>query len=234
MNWQELRTYSYVPYSGDPRVCVVESSSDELHPGVRIENVSYPLTITAIQAALFNCISSGQTPQSIYIDNAPDAQLAFWEKEYDLEVRDKSDLPSLPWHDPQLEIADQTESLKQLATSAVPLHSDFPVSALLTLDDGTCLGGVNIECSDWSMGLCAERVVLSKAFSYGYQSFDNLHIYAPKGEFSSPCGACRQVIVEHMQHHKIHLLHSNGSSSYHFSSHLMPFSFMSTSLQRNK
>jgi homotetrameric cytidine deaminase len=110
-------------------------------------------------------------------------------------------------------------------------ESNFPVAALLETEKGF-FSGVNIECSSWSMGLCAERIAIAKALSFGCQQLKTLHIHTRDGEFSSPCGACRQVLIEHMPKRQIHLYHADHSKSIHFCNDLLPHSFQSSSLKK--
>ena len=117
-----------------------------------------------------------------------------------------------------------------MAKSVIP-NSDFPVSALLYVDDGY-FEGTNIEVNDWTKGLCAERVALAKAITAGYFSFNHLEVHTQKGEFSSPCGACRQVIIEHLPYHTIKLHHADGSLSEHSTVDLLPYNFKTSSLKK--
>ncbi len=114
---------------------------------------------------------------------------------------------------------------------AVVEESNFPVSALVETEEGY-FSGVNIECSSWNLGLCAERVVITKALTYGAKKLENLHIHSRGGEFSSPCGACRQVIMEHMPDKQIYLHHADGTESVHFAVDLLPHSFRSSTLAK--
>ena len=82
-------------------------------------------------------------------------------------------------------------------------YSRFAVGAALRLIDGTLVSGSNQENAASPSGLCAERTTLFYANSrYPDQAVDTLAIAArnERGEFLSdpisPCGACRQVMVE--------------------------------------
>src|SRR5699024_12516589 len=86
--------------------------------------------------------------------------------------------------------------LKSLLDRAKVEESNFPVAAIAETKEGF-VSGVNIECSAWNMGLCAERIAISKALTYTVSNINALHIHTRFGEFSSPCGACRQIIREH-------------------------------------
>ncbi len=232
MNLETLKNHSYTPYSKKPRVCVVQGSKGGLYPGVRIENVSFPLTISAIQAACCICLSEGEIPNILYLQDGDYAQSDYWKKEFDLTIKSVSELTEAKFQNYQIETpSNEITHLKSLLDNAVTTHSDFPVSALL-YSESVCFDGVNIEVSDWSMGLCAERVALAKAITSGIRSFTELAVHTKYGDVSSPCGACRQVIIEHLPLNKIRLHHADHTLSEHFSVDLLPFSFTSKSLKK--
>lgn len=232
MSLDPIHNRAYVPFSKQPSFCIVESANGKLFPGVRVENVSFPLTISAIQAACCNCLSEGEKPVTLYLADKQYDQLEFWKAEFNLKVKSITDgiLGKLT---DQTKKAPENElnRLKELLNQAVTIHSEFPVSALLYTDDGV-FEGVNIEVSDWSMGLCAERVAISKALANGYNSFSSLAVHTRYGEVSSPCGACRQVIVEHLPLLKIRMHHSDNTLTEFFTNDLLPFSFTSNNLQK--
>jgi len=232
MDFSELYDRSYVPYSEAPAVAVVRTTDGQWFPGIRIENISYPLSISASQNALFSCISEGHHPESLHANPTDDPIVDYWKKEFGLNLYDlDTKNPPTTKFEPTTLPADIeiVEHLKQLLDQARVEESNFPVSALVGTGDGF-YAGVNIECSAWNMGLCAERVAIAKAFTYGSTPLQSLHIHTRYGEFSSPCGACRQVISEHLQHKQIYLHHSDESESVHFSEDLLPHSFQSSSL----
>lgn len=233
MDWNSLLKNAYTPYSNNAAACVVESKNGICFAGVRVENISFPLTIPAVQAACCICLSEGEIPARIHVQNTSLPQLEFWVKEFDMDVITHADISRLsvtPLHKhptPENVLGE----LKQLLSHAVTPCSDFPVSALLFVEDGY-YEGVNVEVSDWTKGLCGERVALAKAIAEGYTQFKQIEIHTLKGEISSPCGACRQVILEHMPYNEIKLYHADGSLTEHLSVDLLPFSFKSATLKR--
>lgn len=232
MTWKELNNLAYTPYSNTPKSCIIEGSSGSFYAGVRIENVSFPLTISAIQAACVSCLSEGDSPSVLYIPNSDFVQLNFWKKEFDLTIKitdtpPKVDLVSLLNEG----LPSEKERLEELLSKAITTHSDFPVSAILFTKSGY-FEGVNIEVSDWAFGLCAERVAIAKAISSGDKEFTEIAVHTKLGEVSSPCGACRQVIIEHLPLNIIRMFHADQTLSEHFSVDLLPFSFTSDSLMK--
>ena len=82
-------------------------------------------------------------------------------------------------------------------------YSHFHVGASALLEDGTIVTGTNQENVAYPSGLCAERTTLFYANSqYPDQAVTALAIASrtENGELCqnpiSPCGACRQVMVE--------------------------------------
>jgi cytidine deaminase len=72
--------------------------------------------------------------------------------------------------------------------------SKFYVGAAIETLGGKVFDGCNIEFD--SSGCCAERVALMKAVSAGEKKFKRIAIVAAQTEPSSPCGICRQALVE--------------------------------------
>ncbi|HLR24414.1 MAG TPA: cytidine deaminase [Fodinibius sp.] len=232
MDIKQLYRQSYVPYSKQQEVAIVRSAEGRYFPGKRIENAAYPLSISAAQNALFCCLSEGDNPQKLFVSRLPTPLLSYWKEEFNISITELSeeqnfrpDFADIVLHD----LSSPLDLLVPLLDRACVEESNFPVAALAKTNKGW-VSGVNIECSAWSMGLCAERVAISKALTYTEAEITELHIHARYGEFSSPCGACRQVISEHLPDRKLYLHHANGSQSVHFSNDLLPFSFQSSSL----
>lgn len=62
--------------------------------------------------------------------------------------------------------------------------------------NGNVYTGANIECASYSLTLCAERVVFSKAISEGEKRFRAIAITVSSNDLVFPCGACRQFMYE--------------------------------------
>ncbi len=89
--------------------------------------------------------------------------------------------------------------LKNLNNSYSP-YSNFPVSAIVVMNDGTEYTGVNIENASYGATICAERTAIFKAVSEGRrkEEFKELHVMVGSGKIGMPCFICRQVIDEFM------------------------------------
>lgn len=75
-------------------------------------------------------------------------------------------------------------------------YSNFKVGAALLSADGQIFRGCNIENASYGVTNCAERTALFKAYSEGVTRFEKLVVTADTDGPVSPCGACRQVIIE--------------------------------------
>ena len=79
-------------------------------------------------------------------------------------------------------------------------YSGYQVGAALLSADGEIFGGCNIESASFSPTNCAERTALFKAVSEGKKDFIAIAVVGGKAngelEFCTPCGVCRQALVE--------------------------------------
>ena len=94
----------------------------------------------------------------------------------------------------------ETESLlikKAIAARnlAYAPYSEFNVGAALLLADGeTIITGCNVENASYGLAICAERNAICAAVAQGHKDFTAIVVAA--SPLVSPCGACRQFIVE--------------------------------------
>jgi cytidine deaminase len=93
-------------------------------------------------------------------------------------------------------------------------YSHFHVGAAARLVNGEILKGSNQENASYPVGLCAERVLLSAASAvYPGVPIDTIAISYHSDQSASnhpisPCGICRQTLVEYETHlqHSIRLI----------------------------
>jgi homotetrameric cytidine deaminase len=225
-----LKERVYSPYSDrGSDCCVILGSSGTAYPGVRIENISFPLTITSLHGAISSCLANGDRPVAYVTDSDHLEMETYWVDQLNLDKLDN--VPSsASVYDPLLPLSIDTETeLEKLTHQAVIPHSDFPVAALLKTNAGF-IPGANVELDSWTLGLCAERVALFRAVSHGITEFSDILVAAPKGDFNSPCGACRQVLMEWMPRGRINLHHGDNSHSTHNIKDLLPYAFSSRNL----
>ncbi|KAI1715131.1 cytidine and deoxycytidylate deaminase zinc-binding region domain-containing protein [Ditylenchus destructor] len=75
-------------------------------------------------------------------------------------------------------------------------YSRFPVGAALLTEDGTVFRGANVENVTYGATICAERSAIVSAVSAGHRKFKAISIVSELDEPCTPCGICRQFIVE--------------------------------------
>lgn len=93
---------------------------------------------------------------------------------------------------------------KKNRASAYGKYSDFPVGAVVRLGDGSVFDGCSMENGSFPVGICAERSALTAALVGGAQAGASdtptmiamVVVVGPDGKACSPCGACRQAILE--------------------------------------
>ena len=95
------------------------------------------------------------------------------------------------------------EKANEAAKNAYAPYSNFFVGAALELENGQILVGNNQENAAYPSGLCAERVLLfNTGANFPKLEIRTLAVLALKNDqviSATPCGACRQVMVEYEQ-----------------------------------
>ncbi|WP_294072025.1 cytidine deaminase [Proteiniphilum sp. UBA1028] len=127
------------------------------------------------------------------------------------------------------------DAAKNATQKAYAPYSQFRVGAAVLLENGEVIAGNNQENAAYPSGLCAERTALFFAnASRPDQKVVAIAIAAwHNGQFTrdviTPCGACRQVLleVENRFHSSVKILMSSEDGIYATSSarELLPLSF---------
>jgi cytidine deaminase len=89
------------------------------------------------------------------------------------------------------------EAAKALLARAVAPYSTFRVAAALEDEGGALHPGVNVESASFGLTICAERNALFGALARGAGPFRRMAVVADRAKPVLPCGACRQVLLEH-------------------------------------
>ena len=106
-------------------------------------------------------------------------------------------MDELPEHEQQL-----VEAAKNATQNSYAKYSNFNVGAAIRLSDGSIIIGANQENASFPLGLCAERTAIFAAQAQHPElKIETLAIAARNANGFmkapiSPCGACRQVILE--------------------------------------
>ncbi len=83
---------------------------------------------------------------------------------------------------------------KKMRKKACAPFSKYTVGASVETENGSIVGGCNVESASYGLTCCAERVALYNALSQGFSKFKAMAVASENGGF--PCGSCRQVIWE--------------------------------------
>lgn len=85
---------------------------------------------------------------------------------------------------------------KEASTRAYCPYSRFPVGAAVRAADGRVFAGCNVENASFGLTVCAERNAIFTAVGAGARQISALVIYTPTDAPVTPCGACRQVLLQ--------------------------------------
>ena len=95
-------------------------------------------------------------------------------------------------------LQDLLSRAREVATRAYAPYSHFRVGAALEDASGGVHVGCNVENASYGLTVCAERNAIFAAVAAGAsRPFRHLAVSCIDAPGGTPCGACRQVIVEH-------------------------------------
>ena len=158
-------------------------------------------------------------------------------KEYQLNTK----MRSYQWDELSDEQREVVAIAKEQVQNSYCPYSGFHVGAAAKLANGLIMRGANQENAAYPSGLCAERTALFAAGAqYPEQAVTRLAIACyTDGHFTkepgSPCGACRQVMVEteHRYGEKMEVLlyGEEGTLVFESAADLLPLIFVSENLK---
>ncbi|CCD70446.1 Cytidine deaminase [Caenorhabditis elegans] len=109
-------------------------------------------------------------------------------------------------------------------------YSKFPVGAALLTESGEIVQGCNVENASYGGTICAERSAIVSAVSQGYTKFRAIAVVTELSEPASPCGLCRQFLVEFGDYKVVVGTASNNKILITSTRALLPFAFTPESL----
>lgn len=107
-------------------------------------------------------------------------------------------------------------------------YSHYAVGAAVLLKDGNIVLGANIENAAYGVCMCGERNAIYGTYCRGYKKDDivALCIATQSKTPASPCGACRQVIYELLNHDiPVYLVNTNRDVILTNPKELLPLGF---------
>lgn len=75
-------------------------------------------------------------------------------------------------------------------------YSRFAVGAALRTPEGEIIAGTNVENGAYGDTICAERSAIVRANAEGKGVFSRIAVIGSRDSITTPCGSCRQVIME--------------------------------------
>ena len=104
-------------------------------------------------------------------------------------------------------------------------YSGVKIGAAVLTSKGDVITGCNIENSSYGLSCCAERTAIFKAVSEGHRDIRAIAVVGESKDFTSPCGACRQVMVEYNPKMKVLRRGEDGFSEDTTAEALLPSHF---------
>lgn len=125
------------------------------------------------------------------------------------------------------------EEAKKAKRYSYSPYSRFRVGAALLASNGKIFTGCNIENSSYGLTICAERTAIFKAISEGVSSFRALAVVSDGEDFTPPCGACRQVLMDLAANIDFLMTDKKGNYKSLKLNVLLPYPFVKKNLQRS-
>jgi cytidine deaminase len=99
---------------------------------------------------------------------------------------------------------DLLEAARAAMEGAYNPYSNFSVGAALRATSGEIITGSNFENASYSVAICAERSAIVRASAMGHKTFTRIAVIgrgaqAKAKSIVSPCGVCRQMLMESAQ-----------------------------------
>ena len=112
-------------------------------------------------------------------------------------------------------------------------YSNYHVGACVLTKDNKYFLGANIENASYGLTNCAERNAIFQAYSNGYRKNDieAIAIVSNGKTLATPCGACRQVLVELLEKHTPIVLSNHKIETITNIQELLPMSFTEEDLK---
>lgn len=133
-----------------------------------------------------------------------------------------------------IEYKDILDKAFEVMENAYAPYSKYHVGACVKTKDGKYHVGANIENASYGLTNCAERSALFHVYSLGYRQEDieSMSIVTRGNTLGTPCGACRQVMVELLKKDvPVVIANTNSQAMVTTISELLPYSFTSDDLK---
>jgi cytidine deaminase len=119
-------------------------------------------------------------------------------------------------------IAELVRAATEFRERAYAPYSHFKVGAALLGDSGRIYPGCNVENASYGLAICAERNAFGAGVVAGEKGFRAIAVVSDTEVPSTPCGACRQFMVEFNPRMKVILASTNGARRIYDARDLLP------------
>jgi cytidine deaminase len=113
-------------------------------------------------------------------------------------------------------------------------YSNFKVGAAIQGKSGRIYSAGNIENASSSVGICAERAAIAKALASGERKFEALAVIGDTPKPLSPCGICRQMLIEFGDEIKVIMANLKGDAAMATITELLPGAFKGSLLEKQE
>ena len=124
------------------------------------------------------------------------------------------------------------EAAKKARLNAYSPYSGVKIGAAVLTSDGKIYSGANVENASYGLACCAERTAIFKAVSEGNRRIVAIAVVGKSEDFTKPCGACRQVMVEFNPKMKVLRRGLDGFSEDGMAESLLPAHFKPPELSK--
>lgn len=104
-------------------------------------------------------------------------------------------------------------------------YSGVKIGSAVLTSSGRIFTGANVENASYGLSCCAERTAVFSAVSAGAREVVAIAVVGASEKFTSPCGACRQVLVEFNPKMKVLRRGDDGFSEDGVAESLLPSHF---------
>ena len=128
--------------------------------------------------------------------------------------------------------AEVIKQAKLARSRAYSPYSRVKIGAAVLTKGGKVYTGANVENASYGLSCCAERTAIFKAVSEGHRDIVAVAVVGKSEDFTKPCGACRQVMVEFNPKMKVLRRGLNGFAVDGTAGSLLPAYFKPAELSR--
>ncbi|MBE6452679.1 MAG: cytidine deaminase [Alphaproteobacteria bacterium] len=114
----------------------------------------------------------------------------------------------------------------KVADNSYSPYSNFAVGCAIFADNRCFYSGCNVENVSFPVGTCAEEAAIAAMIADGGKKIVEILVYADAENLISPCGACRQRILEFADDNTmVYMANTKGIGKSVKAMELLPFVF---------